>query len=214
MKKHLIFDFDWTIADTFDLVVEWVNLLAPKFGYTPIADEEIPLLKEKTLPELLREHGVALRMTPFLSWLLKRYIQKNIHRVTLIPWIQELIEDLHTKWWEMWIVSSNSVKNIEHILLTYALRKPFSYIHSTRAIFWKNRTLKKYCSLHTVKNCQCVYIADEVRDVKACQRINFPIISVAWWYNSAQLLTREGAMLVVSDPKELLNSIEHGEDPL
>ncbi len=58
--KVIIFDFDGTIADSFDVVLGITNRLANEFGFPPARPEDVKLLKNMTSREILRQSGVSL----------------------------------------------------------------------------------------------------------------------------------------------------------
>gem|GEM_PF-5032982 len=43
--KHLIFDFDGTIGNSFNLAIETSNHYAKHFGYNVLEEKDIPIIK-------------------------------------------------------------------------------------------------------------------------------------------------------------------------
>jgi phosphoglycolate phosphatase len=65
-QKVIIFDFDGTIADTVDALVSIANGLAQKFGYIPITQEELALLRNLNSREIIKYSGISILKIPFL----------------------------------------------------------------------------------------------------------------------------------------------------
>ncbi|KKS45340.1 hypothetical protein A3J20_03735 [Candidatus Gottesmanbacteria bacterium RIFCSPLOWO2_02_FULL_42_29] len=53
-KKILIFDFDGTIADSRNIILETINKLSEKYGYKSIQNGNIEELRNKTIKELFQ----------------------------------------------------------------------------------------------------------------------------------------------------------------
>ena len=66
MKPIAIFDFDGTLADSLDVVIDEYNRLAPRFRVKPIDRRELARLRTLKGPAALREHNVSFWKLPFL----------------------------------------------------------------------------------------------------------------------------------------------------
>ena len=64
-QKVIIFDFDGTIADTVDALVNIANGLAVEFNYAQITPEEFVILKDLTSKEIFKYCGISLFKNTF-----------------------------------------------------------------------------------------------------------------------------------------------------
>lgn len=64
MIKNIIFDFDGTLVDSFDIVIQKFNLLAGEFNFRYIDDHEIDDLKNLTSKELIRHLKIPVYKIP------------------------------------------------------------------------------------------------------------------------------------------------------
>ena len=64
--KVIIFDFDGTIADTIDAIVNITNCLAVEFGYKQTSQEELIQLKSLSSRAIVKQSGVSIFKLPFL----------------------------------------------------------------------------------------------------------------------------------------------------
>lgn len=64
-QKVIIFDFDGTIADTIDAIIDIYNRIAPKYRCKTIKKEDRKKFQEKKPQELLKECGVTKLKLPF-----------------------------------------------------------------------------------------------------------------------------------------------------
>ena len=61
MKKNvLVFDFDGTIADTFQAILDISNRLSKQFKYKMLKPAEAEILKDKTLKETIDHLSVPI----------------------------------------------------------------------------------------------------------------------------------------------------------
>src|SRR5689334_15653572 len=61
-----IFDFDGTLADSLELVINEYNRIAPRFRTKPIDRQELPRLRKLKAGPAMREHNVTFWKLPFL----------------------------------------------------------------------------------------------------------------------------------------------------
>jgi phosphoglycolate phosphatase-like HAD superfamily hydrolase len=206
MKRLIIFDLDGTLVNIEPLFLKITNKLAPRFGYKPIALDELAKLKELPLSRFLWER-LGWRIV-FLPLLLKQgrdvYHQMS-SEVELFPGIQELITALQAQGFKLGIVSSSREDTATALMQKFNLSLDF-ILHCS--LFNKAEILRK-----TITQLQCpldevLYIGDEVRDVRACQKIGLDILAVTWGLNSKEALTAAGAK-TVDTPLELLGQLQH-----
>ena len=64
--KIIFFDFDGTIADTFNTLVGITNQLAVNFGYKPLGEEELAQIKNLSSREIIKYSGISIFKFPLL----------------------------------------------------------------------------------------------------------------------------------------------------
>ncbi len=67
MYKHIVFDFDGTLADSRSVFLRCYNELAAKHGFNIIDEGNIERLKKLSIVERLRHLKVPLLWLPFLT---------------------------------------------------------------------------------------------------------------------------------------------------
>ncbi|HEY9298876.1 MAG TPA: HAD hydrolase-like protein, partial [Phormidium sp.] len=111
--KVIIFDFDGTVADTFDALVKITNNLAPEFGYLPATPEEISKIKDLTTREIIQRSGVAIYKLPFLLRKVIAELNSQIHALSPIFGMQTALSELKEQGNKLGIITSNNRENVQ-----------------------------------------------------------------------------------------------------
>lgn len=181
---------DGTLVDIEPLFFKIFNTLAKEFGYTPLLQKDIPALKKLSLKELIWKH---LNWRLFLlPWILKRG-QEEYHAlasgVTLFSGIPALLTTLRNNGYHIGIVSSSRSDTIHAIIARHHLVVDFIY-HGK--LFNKADSLKKALLKEHLSLDETLYVGDEIRDIKACQKIGMDIIAVTYGLNDKSSLQATG----------------------
>ena len=207
-KTTLLFDFDGTLVDVLPLFVEICNTLAPRYGYRPLTQAEIPALKHQSAWEL-----VHTRLTIIPWWRLwffgrdiRRAYERHIERIGLFPGITDILTTLRVQNYTIGIVSSNTTPIIETIMRRANITIDFI---ETGSAFGKSRTINRCLAKYHLNPTDVLYIGDEVRDVLACQKSGIDMLAVTWGLNSQESLTKAGAPTVDTPVALLTMFVSH-----
>jgi phosphoglycolate phosphatase len=198
----LIFDFDGTLANTFELVIEAVNSLANEYHFERLSSSQIDYLRGLPAHKVLNVLDVSWYHIPELIIKIQRYMKSRMHTVHLYPGIAETLSMLNAKGFSLGIITSNSRENVE-ILLEKNNCNHFHFIRSAKHIFGKAKALNKVIKQHGLDKNQVFYIGDEVRDIDAAQQCGIKSIAVSWGFNKKSLLLSSEPDLLVDNMHEL-----------
>jgi phosphoglycolate phosphatase len=202
VSRTLIFDFDGTLADTFYIAVGVFRKLARVWHITD--DAEVERLRSLPAREALRSLGVKWWHLPIIAYHGRKAIHEQRDNVKAFTGIKEVIAELHKRGYRLYIISSNSNKNIEHFLQNNKLTNYFDGYHGGIGAFDKAKAITGFVRRNKLKIEDCWYIGDEVRDIDAATKAGIRYVSVSWGYNNRKALRNAEAKLVVGRPKELL----------
>lgn len=204
---HLIFDFDGTLAESLDLVVEISNRLAPEFGYRSTSPEELHYLRNNSTEQVLKKVGVAWYKLPFLMLRLRREMNQAIHTLSLVEGMADVLETLKHQGYTLGIVTSNGRENVNSFLKKYQLDHLFEFIESELNVFGKSRVIKKIIKKRRWSLEQVIYIGDEVRDIQAAHQIGVKAIAVGWGFQWPEILSEYDPDFLLSEPRELIDVV-------
>lgn len=205
--KHLIFDFDGTLADSQAIFVTVFNRLAEKHNYRPIDLETMDHLRSLSIIDRCRYLNVPLYKVPLLAAEFLSYYKQETAHISLYDGIKEMLESLQANGYKFSIISSNDVPVIESFLSENGIGI-FDGIYPSRNIFGKDKVIKSFLRKKGIHPSEAIYIGDELRDIQACQKAGIKIIWVSWGYDPESLIIDENPDFMANNPKEILTLLE------
>ena len=204
MKKNvLVFDFDGTIADTFQYILNLSNEMASEFNFKEIHPNEVEGMKDKTSQEVIKHLGVPIMKIPLIVAKAKEALQKEIAQIEPVEGLKEILAQLKSFGYTMGILTSNSTNNVHKFLKIHDLDF-FDFISSTSKIWSKNTSLNKLIKKEGLQTEDIIYIGDETRDISAAKKAGVKVAAVTWGYNSEKALEEHKPDYLVNFPEELL----------
>jgi phosphoglycolate phosphatase len=200
----IIFDFDGTIADSFDYIA---GFLAAEAGH-PLNIEQVEALRGQSMASIGRQFGHPWLRLIKLFFKGRRQMHKVINKVKPFEGMQDVIEKLHAEGHELFIVSHNTVGNIHAFLHHYELHKYFLEIYGGAGLFGKARYLKNLLKEQNLEVADAFYIGDEVRDVKAAKRANIRVIAVTWGFAKPADLEAMQPTALAEKPADIIRILE------
>lgn len=201
----IIFDFDGTIADSFDFVV---GFLAAEAHQAPLDNEQKRALRGRSMLAVARKLG-----HPW--WRLLRLLLKGRSRMSGVmdqvkPFsgMTEVIEKLHAEGHELFILSSNSVANVHKFLHHQKLHTYFLEVYGGIGLFGKAPVLRRLLKEQNLEKEDAIYIGDEVRDVQAAQSVDLRVIAVIWGFARPADLKALRPTALANKPNDLFRILE------
>jgi phosphoglycolate phosphatase len=204
MIKALIFDFDGTIADSFDLFQETLEtvLKLPE----PLSPERVDLMRNSNTRTILKELKVRKWQLPKLGIQARRILASRIDEVTIFKGMGKAIEQLSADY-KVYILSTNSEEAITAFLDKYGLGKTVERLYAGTKLTGKSKRIKGLLKKEGLNKDECIYIGDEIRDIEACQQAGIKCVAVSWGYSTVAALQAYSPEALVNHPAELAKAI-------
>jgi phosphoglycolate phosphatase len=206
--KVIIFDFDGTIADTFDTVVTIGNNLAIEYGYRKFEFEDIVKFRNFTSREVVQKSGVSLFHLPFLLKQVKKRLNTKIACLMPIAGMKEVLLELNRQGHKLGIITSNSPENVNLFLENNGLKSAFAFTISGTTLFGKHRIINSCLKQHHFDPAQVIYVGDETRDIEAARKSKIKSLSVSWGFNFREVLSKHKPDFLIDRPSQLLEAID------
>ncbi|HEU5077683.1 MAG TPA: HAD hydrolase-like protein [Opitutaceae bacterium] len=207
MARHIIFDFDGTLADSEELCFELLNEIGGRHRYRQLERGELSALKMMSYPERLRHLGVPLAHVPFLAMEARRQYRMRVHTLRPFEGVRDALMRLREMGFQLHVLSSNAVTTIRQFLSAHDMDL-FQSVTCEKNFFGKHIGLRRFVRSNKLELSDVVYLADEVRDVDACRKIDLPIISVGWGFDPTAILRKANPGLTVDTPFEAVQMLE------
>ena len=202
---HILFDFDGTLADSFNLVFTKTNLLAEKYNFRQIKEDEIEFLRDLSAKELMSFLKVPMFKIPQLIQQLRKELYSEIPAISPVTNIHQILDTLYKAQFSLGILTSNSIENVELWLNTYNLRHFFNFIHIESNYLSKQYLIKRTLKKYRIDKSQVFYIGDEIRDIEAASKNQIKSVAVTWGYNSERALLKYQPTHIAQKPEDILS---------
>ncbi|MFA5015281.1 MAG: HAD-IA family hydrolase, partial [Actinomycetota bacterium] len=200
------FDFDGTLVDSSYAVEKLFQYFKQKYKKTYMDREQFRKINALPLMQKIKKMGVPLYKLPAISLEAKRVYFSYIGKIKIIKGIADLLVKLGQSGLDLSILSSNSVRNINHFLNINKINC-FSDIYSAPNMLKKNEDIIKLLKKKKLAKENILYIGDELHDIVACKRIPVKVAAVTWGLDSIDILKSGKPDCICSTPMEIYEYI-------
>jgi phosphoglycolate phosphatase len=202
--KLIIFDFDGTIADTFDAGFRILNKLAGEFGFRPLHPKDLEKARDMRTHQLVRFLGVPARKMSRIARRGSEELHSCIQSIQPLRGMPEALRELRGLGYSLGIITSNTELNVNIFLRNHGL-EVFDFIRCSSKLLGKARMIRSVIRRQHVHAVDILFVGDETRDIEACQRVGVRIAAVTWGYNSRRSLAAMKPDFIFDDPQELVS---------
>jgi phosphoglycolate phosphatase len=202
--KLIIFDFDGTLADSFQWFARAINLAAAKFKIRQVAPNEFEMLRGLNAKAILKHLHVPFWKIPRLGNYMRTLMNQEIGQIHLFPGIEKMLQVLKKQGAVLGLVSSNSWENIQQVLGEENARL-FAFPQCGVSIYGKSAQLRKILRASAIAPLSTIYIGDEIRDLEAARAVKINFGAVAWGYTHFEALQAAGPEKLFCHVNELLD---------
>ncbi|MFM2420365.1 MAG: hypothetical protein RL385_5088 [Pseudomonadota bacterium] len=205
--QHAIFDFDGTLADSVDHVIELYNAAAGWLRVRRVTREDVKHLRTLKPMEAIKAMDVPMWKLPLLVRSVRRGMRKRIRNLDSFPGLDAALAGLREGGVRCYVLSTNSTENIEVFLAHHGLTF-FHELEGGSSLFGKAKHLKKFIAKQGLDPARTLYVGDEVRDIHAAREAGLRCVSVTWGYSEREALRAEHPFALVDTPAELLTALK------
>jgi phosphoglycolate phosphatase len=204
----VVFDFDGTLADTVDVLLEASRVALRSAGYEEAAAADLQALRDLSPLRALEAVDVPIRAAPGLARRLRSELRRRMSEVEVSASVPAFIERLHVSGFILGIMSSNSPTVIRSVIGNAQIAGFFEFVARGGAIRDRARRLRRIVRRHAGLAGHWIYIGDEIRDFEAARQAGVPFVGVGWGVASRAAFEAAGADHVVESWSELADVLE------
>ncbi len=205
---YIIFDFDGTLADMKRLIMEVGNEIAAKKGWPAVDEATYQELSKGNIKDGLKHLGIPLREVPFALLQARRMLMLRTGEIELFPGIHDLVEALRQAGHELFVLSTNSRKLIQAVLVRHELDDKLTVLPSS-GLFGKAPALKRFMRSRRASKQEVWLIGDELRDMEAAKRAGVHHIAVTWGLQHPDTLRGAHPEFVVDKPQQITQLVKN-----
>lgn len=202
----IIFDFDGTIADSFEVIVGIFEQITKR--PEKMTEDQMAELRGYPVEIVAKRLNIPWWRLPFLVVQGRRKMSRHMGDIPVFEGIPKVIEELHAEGHELFILSSNSKRNVNKFLKAHHLYKYFIEVRGNAGIVGKARVLKRLMRSNSLDMKNTIYIGDETRDILATRVIGMRIIAVSWGFANADFLESLHPTAMAHQPQDIVRILE------
>ena len=197
--KAVIFDYDGTLADSFELSVRVAGAILGRH----FSADEITDLRQHSMREVIKILRIRAWQLPRLLARGRRELDRRQDEIPVFDGIPGELRALHSLGYQLYIVSSHSTQGIEVFLRRHGIDQYIDRVYGNVGLFGKQRVIKKLQRQFHLRSDECVYVGDEVRDIEAAAQCGMACLAVTWGFNAAQVLGGHHPQALIEKPQDL-----------
>jgi phosphoglycolate phosphatase-like HAD superfamily hydrolase len=196
--KHIIFDFDGVLADTFDFHLKKANEL---FHVELTAQEYKDMHNGNFHKHTLK------KMSGFKPLEYPNLVAKDQAKLPLDPKIKKLLEKL-SKDYRLHIISSGWERQIVPFLKNHKIEHLFTELLFADHGKLKSGKFKKLFASQNTTSKNCLFVTDTLGDISESQEVNIPVIAVTFGFHDKEHL-KSGLPTYLADSWSEVEKVIH-----
>lgn len=204
--KLIIFDFDGTLADSFQYFLRTMNALAATYKFPVIPAQEVDQLRGLDARQMIKRAQLPAWKIPLIARAFIRRMGQDIDQIHLFEGISHLLSQLASQGVNLAIVSSNSEQNIRRVLGP-TRASLISHYGCGSSLFSKQRKFQRAMVKMGAKPQETLCVGDEVRDLEAAQAANLTFGGVTWGYTRPDALGAYPGIRLFHSPNDILREV-------
>lgn len=190
---NLVFDFDGTICDGTDAVVEILNLIFTELKIPPLSKSE---LRRSGIAGIFTARHITQTDLKPASISGREEFGRRLPSMSTFYGLPETLTRLSKKH-TLGIITSNYAEYVREFLSKNRMSGLFAFIEDERNIFGKHDKIREKSADY--------YIGDETRDIEAARKAGAKAVAVTWGFESKASLEKSRPDLLITSPRQLLD---------
>jgi len=203
VKRAVIFDFDGTIADSFEYVFDFLKVEAKNTReYTTAEKQE---LRQMSMKRLALHLGVPVWRLAGIYFKGRRVMRAHMEHVQPFPGMDKALRELHEAGFTLFVASANSGHNIRTLLRHQQLQPYFNAVRGGSGFTGKSSLIRQMLVRYRLPRETTWYIGDETGDVVSAAAAGVHSLAVGWGFADPAKLREVGPDAFAEKPSDIVN---------
>jgi phosphoglycolate phosphatase len=211
--KLMLFDFDYTLADSSKGAISCINYALEKMGLAKVSDEEacrtIGLSLSNTFLKLCNENGVD-KVKEFSKLFIKHADEVMADCTEIYGSVPETIKTLKANGLKLGIVSGKFRYRIEEILRRAGLQNAFDFIIGGEDVVFQkpnSEGVMKVLRLLDLKPEELLYIGDSLTDAETAENAGVTFIATLTGMTKKEEFSNFNVYKYINEISELIDLV-------
>lgn len=211
MCKYILFDFDGTLIDTNEIIVNTLNETALKFTGSVLSEEKLQSILGKPLAvqmkEIKEEQWEELDAFYRYYYRLHRDAFTKIFRGT-----KDMLDGLKSLGCVLGIVSNKGQSGIQHGLEMFDLNSYFDVVVSSEDVVYKKphvECIEKALAVLEGTLSETMIVGDSIHDIECGKNAGIKTVLVDWSIADKNKILELKPDYVIESPENLIDIIDH-----
>jgi phosphoglycolate phosphatase len=204
--KLVMFDFDGTLADSFEWFIGTINMVAERYDFKPLDLGRIDEIRGYSPRQMMAVTELPWWKLPLVTREMRRLMSTRIDEILPFQGVNELFQDLRREGTEIAIVTSNAKENVVRVLGAESTAL-ISYWGCGASMFGKQSKVKAVLKASRLSINDAVYVGDAISDSKMAASLKMDFVGVAWGYTKPEILQRHSKIPLIREMNDLLSVV-------
>ncbi|MDU5252631.1 HAD-IA family hydrolase [Anaerococcus vaginalis] len=201
MIKNIIFDLDGTISKSARGILNAFEYALEKMGKSYQRDKLYEYIGPPLRDSFVKELGEDLA-DDGVYYYRKYYFKNGLFETSLYEGVKELIEDLYSEGFNIYLATSKGEESSKKILEYFGILQYFSYISgSSNDKNTKKKVIEHLLFENDLKTNESIMIGDRSYDIDASNELAIKSIAVTYGYGKKEEF--ENADFIVNKPSDI-----------
>lgn len=205
-RRAVIFDFDGTIADSFEYVLNFLKAEAHNAHDYTAVDKKT--LRQMSMKRLALHLGVPVWRLPLTYFKGRRVMRAHMEHVKPFTGMPQVIKQLHAEGYQLFVASANSGKNIRHLLRQQDLLPYFKAVRGGSGYAGKASFIRQMLVRYRLSRQSTWYIGDETSDVVAATASGVRCLAVTWGFADPKSLKEMEPEGIADKPADITRIVK------
>lgn len=203
----IIFDNDGTLADVLPVVLDYVNPALQKAGVLTIPEGRFSEYRNYTPRQIVNKLEIPFYKIPKVVSLIRKELLARSSGVAAVSGMPDLVRDLsQIEDVYLVVISTSLAESVNGFLDRNKILEAFDSVYSDVSVLGKSRHMKRIMKKYQSVD-QVLAIGDEVRDIRAANKVGAVSIAVTWGLNDTKILKRQSPDFIIDTPNQLRDKI-------
>jgi len=204
--KLVMFDFDGTLADSFEWFIGTINMVAEQYDFKPLDLNRIDEIRSYGPRQLMAVTELPWWKLPLVTREMRRLMATRIDEIAQFRGVNELFTCLRRENTEIAIVTSNARKNVVRVLGPENTSH-VGYFGCGASLFGKKTKVRSVLNASRLSIDEALYVGDDIRDAEMAASAGMDFVGVSWGYTKPEILQRHSRFPLLKEMNDLLSVI-------